>query len=140
MTPLMSILALSLTICLIGIWLIIQSLKTRRRFAKLEHTVEQFQNQLNVAISGSMGMGQRILSLEKRLSALRSQEQSPKSSDGGDFAYSQAMQMLNQGADIDTVASHCGFSSLEAELLSLVKQKQEGSLDPSLYEHPAEEY
>ncbi len=75
--------------------------------------------------AGSVGMGHRILALELKLSRLAEQGSSVQEGDG--FAYTQAKQMFEQGADTETVASNCGFSSSEAKLMALVQKslKQE---------------
>jgi uncharacterized protein YoxC len=92
--------------------------------AWVQHTdqqIEKLQKQIAVTTKGSIGMGQRLLTLESKLRALQAKQD--ELGEGDSFAYSQAMQMFKQGADIATVASSCGFSNSEAELMALV-QKQ----------------
>lgn len=100
-------------------WLIVRvtsELKASRdRLASIER-------ELNDLVRGAVGMGHRIVALEKRLQAVSSNKDGEHSS-VEEFAYSQAMQMFEQGADVATVASNCGFSSSEAQLMALV-QKQ----------------
>lgn len=80
------------------------------------------ENELRDALRGAVGMGHRIVALEKRLGEISSANGQEHSS-VDEFAYTQAMQMLEQGADVSTVASNCGFSNSEAQLMALV-QKQ----------------
>lgn len=80
------------------------------------------ENDLRDALRGAVGMGHRIVALEKRLGEISSTSGQEHSS-VDEFAYTQAMQMLEQGADVSTVASNCGFSNSEAQLMALV-QKQ----------------
>lgn len=86
-----------------------------------DHDMETLRKQIGVATQGAIGMGQRLLALESKLRAL--QVKQDEVIGGDNFAYSQAMQMFQQGADVSTVASNCGFSNSEAELMALV-QKQ----------------
>lgn len=83
------------------------------------HFLEQQTKLLN---TGAIGMGHRILGLEDKLQRLSTQE-SNLGLESEDFAYTQAKQMFAQGADIDTVAANCGFSSSEAELMSLIQKR-----------------
>lgn len=88
---------------------------------RADQQIEKLQKQVAVTTQGSIGMGQRLLTLESKLRALEAKQD--ELGEGDNFAYSQAMQMFKQGADIATVASSCGFSNSEAELMALV-QKQ----------------
>lgn len=88
---------------------------------RIEEDMDKLHKQIAVTTQGGIGMGQRLLNLEGKLRALQSKQEDMSS--GDNFAYSQAMQMFQQGADVSTVASNCGFSNSEAELMALV-QKQ----------------
>lgn len=88
------------------------------------HSNEQIvhlEKQIAVATQGSIGLGQRLLALEAKLRSVQSKQD--ELSAGDTFAYGQAMQMFKQGADTATVASNCGFSSSEAELMALVQSQ-----------------
>lgn len=103
----------------------------RRMGRSQEAAIEKQQyleQQIGVATSGAMGMGQRIVALERKLQALQDRQDNLSGTDT--FAYSQALQMFEQGADVATVASNCGFSSSEAQLMALV-QKQAKNSPPS---------
>lgn len=96
-----------------------------RRLGRAEENALQKQQhleqQIGIATSGAIGMGHRIVALERKLQALQDRQDNLTGTDN--FAYSQALQMFEQGADVATVASNCGFSSSEAQLMALV-QKQ----------------
>ena len=77
---------------------------------------------LQLATSGAVGMGQRILALEDKVRRLSKVQQ--ELGDASDhYAYSQAMNLFDQGADIETVVSSCGISSSEAQLMSLIRKQ-----------------
>ena len=70
-------------------------------------------------------MGQRLLVLEQRVySAAQKEEveQQYMPTDEATYAYSQALQMFEQGADANVVASNCGLSSSEANLMALMRK------------------
>ncbi|WP_162230715.1 DUF2802 domain-containing protein [Marinagarivorans algicola] len=64
----------------------------------------------------SIGMGQRMLHLEKRVKTLLEQPTAEVMEEPS-FSYSQAAQMIRQGADVDTIAATCGISHSEAHLM-----------------------
>jgi hypothetical protein len=106
-------------ICLVGLmgvwfWFARQTASARQQISQLEQKV-------GVATSGAIGMGNRIVALERKLRTL--QEKQETIGGGDEFAYSQALQMFEQGADVATVASNCGFSASEAQLMALVQQQ-----------------
>lgn len=119
-----------------GVWLLVMStvvsigcliaavLIYRSARVLVDHTNAQFQQlqkQIATTTQGGIGMGQRLLSLENKLRSLQNKQEDISA--GDTFTYGQAMQMFKQGADTATVASNCGLSNSEAELMALV-QKQ----------------
>jgi hypothetical protein len=68
------------------------------------------------ALKGSYGMGQRMLKLEKRLKIFVDTPP-PEPIDDTPFSYSQAAQMIAQGADVEAIAATCGLSHSEAHLM-----------------------
>lgn len=105
-----------------------------RRLGALEESVAQKQQyleqQIGIATSGAIGMGHRIVALERKLQSLQDRQDNLTGMADA-FAYSQALQMFEQGADVATVASNCGFSSSEAQLMALVqKQTKKASATP----------
>ncbi len=78
----------------------------------------------------AIGMGQRILSLEQKIKALRATNGETPTAE--DLSYSQAMQMFERGLDAATVSASCGISRSEAQLMELIrkqaKQPQKESL------------
>jgi hypothetical protein len=86
---------------------------------------QHLEQQIGIATSGAIGMGHRIVALERKLQSLQDRQDNLSGADT--FAYSQALQMFEQGADVATVASNCGFSSSEAQLMALVQQQAKNS-------------
>ncbi len=74
--------------------------------------------------SGSVGMGQRLLAMEKRLqaNATKPAEKSDYYNDDEFQSYSQAAQMFKMGMDCDEVARRCGLSRAEASLLEMMQK------------------
>lgn len=70
-------------------------------------------------ISGSLGMGQRLMALEKKLKQV-SEKRTTYTATEADFSYSQAHSLIDQGVDADTVAANTGLSPSEIELMALL--------------------
>ena len=102
------------TLAVVWLWCARQTAAARERILQLEQKI-------GVATSGAVGMGNRIVALERKLHALQEKQENIGGVD--EFAYSQALQMFEQGADVATVASNCGFSASEAQLMALVQQQ-----------------
>jgi hypothetical protein len=73
--------------------------------------------------SGSVGMGQRLMAMEKRL------QSGPQKSEKIDYyndeefqPYSQAAQLFKMGIECDEVARRCGLSRAEASLLEMMQK------------------
>ena len=84
--------------------------------------------QVQVLASGSIGMGRRLVAIEKKLN-LAVEKQSEILSKEGGVSYNCAMELLEMGATIDDLVSKCGLIRAEAELISLLKQESRRNSD-----------
>jgi hypothetical protein len=107
-----------------------------RQAASAREQILQLEQKIGVATSGAVGMGNRIVALERKLQALQEKQETIGGVD--EFAYSQALQMFEQGADVATVASNCGFSASEAQLMALVQQQLRKPVKPQARKKPVE--
>lgn len=99
--------------------------QTKRQHAEAE--VNQ-KKQVQVLASGSIGMGRRLVAIEKKLN-LAVEKQSEILSKEGGVSYNRAMELLEMGATIDDLVSKCGLIRAEAELISLLKQESRKNSD-----------
>lgn len=119
------------SLVLVWLWATRQVTAARAQITELEYKI-------GVATSGAAGMGNRIVALERKLHALQEKQDNHSGSGVDQFAYSQALQMFEQGADVATVASNCGFSASEAQLMALVQQQLRKPTKPQARKKPAE--
>ncbi len=96
-------------------------LRTLNVQSRYQRRLDDYEHALNTATSGAIGMGQRILLLEKQLRTLSAAQAATPESDSA--LYTQAMQLFDSGADENTVVANCGISSSEARLMALIRQK-----------------
>lgn len=124
MTYLEIALIASLAISLLALILAIISLKaTRRQADTTEKLLQKLARDLAVSTSGSVGMGQRLLAMEKRLQTTQQKSEKIDVYNDDDFQpYSQAAQLFQMGLDAEEVARRCGLSRAEASLLEVMQK------------------
>lgn len=98
--------------------------RLRQQTVDTEKLIQRLTREVAASSSGSVGMGQRLLAMEKRLQAAG--EKKPEKIDyynDDEFQpYSQAAQMFKMGMDADEVARRCGLSRAEASLLEMMQR------------------
>mgnify|MGYP003574319660 CR=1 FL=1 len=105
----------------------------RRQLAALQQRLEQLEkslrSELAMANSAAIGIGQRVISAEKKINNLLKREE-PQADDGS-LPYSQPAALLEQGMDAQQLAERCGLTEAEAQLLAILKQNkpQDSSLN-----------
>lgn len=118
-------LSVSAVISVIALIIAVLSLKHVRRQADAnEKLIQKLMREVAASSSGSVGMGQRLLAMEKRLqaNATKPAEKIDYYSDDEFQPYSQAAQMFKMGMDCDEVARRCGLSRAEASLLEMMQK------------------
>ena len=109
---------LSLCIAATSIYVSKRQIAALRRF--LDVKLLSVDEQSKRLLSGSIGLGERVLLLESRLEKLNASQEELKTSDS-DFTYTQAFRMLEQGLDNRRVAANCGLTESEVQLMSLMQ-------------------
>ncbi len=116
-------LAISLLLGLVALAIAFKSLAVAK--AQQVHTeklMHKLARELAVSTSGSVGMGQRLVALEKRLQSAAQTPQKIDYYNDEDFQpYSQAAQLFKMGLDADEVARRCGLSRAEASLIEMMQ-------------------
>lgn|GEM_PF-5991599 len=91
----------------------------KREFAA--HCVK-LEKQMSVVTTGSVGLGQRLMALERKLQTVERSQEDMRQSDT-DFSYVQAQKLIEQGVDSDTIAANSGLSPSEVNLMLLMHQQ-----------------
>jgi hypothetical protein len=123
-------LLVSLLISVVAFLIAFKSLKvSRAQQANTEQLIQKLTRDLAMSNSGSVGMGQRLLAMEKRL-----QEQPQKVDKKIDYyndedfqPYSQAAQLFKLGLDAEEVARRCGLSRAEASLIQMMQSNADNA-------------
>jgi len=109
-------------------WAFRLSKRTKEMKAKNAEAELNQRKQVQVLASGSIGMGRRLVAIEKKLN-IAVERQSEILSKEGNVSYNRAMELLEMGATIDDLVSKCGLIRAEAELISLLKKESKRNSD-----------
>ncbi|MCV2401368.1 DUF2802 domain-containing protein [Marinomonas sp. C2222] len=116
----------------IMIALVVWLFRTSKKLKKMKKVFEEAElnqkKQVQVLASGSIGMGRRLVTIEKKLN-LAVEKQSEILSKEGSVSYNRAMELLEMGATIDDLVSKCGLIRAEAELINLLKKESRRNSD-----------
>jgi uncharacterized protein YoxC len=114
----------SLSFSLLALLIATISLKsTRRQAENTEKLLQKLTRDIAASASGSVGMGQRLLAMEKRLQTTQQKSEKIDVYNDDEFqSYSQAAQMFKMGLDAEEVARRCGLSRAEASLLEVMQK------------------
>lgn len=97
--------------------------RVRLQAVATEKLMQKLMRDVAASSSGSVGMGQRLLAMEKRLqSESKKTEKIDYYNDDEFQPYSQASQMFKMGMDCEEVARRCGLSRAEASLLEMMQK------------------
>ncbi len=110
-------------------------LRVRRQSALTEKLYRRLNHDLQVANSGSVGMGKRLLSVERSLQdtsrkqeVLETKTQRQTTNDLDEVPFAQANLLLNAGLAVEDVAKRCGLSRAEVSLMELMQMHKQSSV------------
>lgn len=105
--------------------------RIREQAEQQERIYQRLTKELAVSNSGSVGMGQRLVAMEKKLqTAAKTQTKIDYYQDDEYQPYTQAAQMFKMGLDIDEVSRRCGLSRAEASLIHMMQSHTESAQTP----------
>ncbi|MEL0637894.1 MULTISPECIES: DUF2802 domain-containing protein [Marinomonas] len=112
----------------LAVWAV--RLSKRIKQMKIQHQEDSVnqKKQVQVLASGSIGMGRRLVAIEKKLN-MAVERQTEILSKEGSVSYNRAMELLAMGATVDDLVSKCGLIRAEAELINLLKKESHRNSD-----------
>ena len=100
----------------------IQLSRLNKQLISQKNALKKLSSELNATTSGTFGLGNRLLVIEKQIKDLKSRHQDMVSFGNDDHyqkrTYKQATQLAQMGASIDELKQSCELSHGEAELLA----------------------
>ncbi len=82
--------------------------------------IKALRNESHAMGSGAIGMGHRLVEVEKRLNSTVERQMEMEQRDPGSLPYAYAVRLVEMGASVDDLVSNCGLARVEAELIVLV--------------------
>ncbi|WP_347330225.1 DUF2802 domain-containing protein [Marinimicrobium locisalis] len=112
----------SLTLSVLALAVAFSALRaSRQRVEQVRASHRRLENELAVANSAAIGMGNRLIAMEKRV-AQGGGASAPGADSSQDLPYTEANQLFRMGVDVDEVARRCGLSRAEASLLQAMQE------------------
>jgi hypothetical protein len=113
----------SLFLSVVALMLAILSLRaTRAQKLSVDRLLQKISRDVAASTDGSVGVGQRLLAIEKRLHAPEKPNQTIDYYNDESFQpYSQAAQLFGMGLDTEEVARRCGLSRAEVSLIQMMQ-------------------
>lgn len=97
--------------------------KLQQHQRQYEALINVLRNEIQALTSSSIGMGHRLMDVEKQLNITTEKQQELANRDPGVLAYNQAARLMEMGADVDDLVKNCGIGRPEAELMALLHKE-----------------
>ncbi len=83
--------------------------------------------ELQAVSNGSMGVGRKLMQLEKQIAELKNSQEEMLRNDPNRVSYTEATRLVELGADVEDLMNSCGISRPEAELVTALSHKSQMS-------------
>ncbi|GAA0787839.1 DUF2802 domain-containing protein [Marinobacterium sediminicola] len=116
-------LLLTLIACVaVGICLYVL-VRLKRQERQHQALINVLRNEIRSMTNGSIGMGKRLMAIERKLNITVEKQQELENRDPGALAYNQAAKLMEMGASVDDLVRNCGIGRPEAELMALLHRE-----------------
>lgn len=88
---------------------------------------QQLSSEVSALNAGAIGLGERLLKIERGLNALRQRLEQIELNEQGSSTYSQAINLVKRGTTAQELMQICDLSESEAELLIMMHQQHENN-------------
>ncbi|WP_250657686.1 DUF2802 domain-containing protein [Alkalimarinus coralli] len=119
--PLLSLVS---TILLAG-YVVFLRFSMSKQAAKYSEQIKAISQELQAIGSGSMGVGRKLIVLEKQIAELKNSQEEMVRNDPNRVSYTEATRLVELGADVEDLMNSCGISRPEAELVTALSQKSQ---------------
>ena len=115
----------SIIIALIGILAFYR--KSQRYWLRQSRETVTLYRDLRALTAAAVGVGERVLELERRQRNLAERQDSVDIYDSANQPYEQAIRMVQRGSKVSELVDICGLSQGEAELISMLHRMKKAS-------------
>ena len=96
---------------------------TSQQLADYQKRLAAMENQLSAVLDGAVGMGDKMQSLAQQVRSTRDEQLQISQRDLGNLPFNKAVQLVEQGAGVETLVRDCGLSRSEADLVVMMHGK-----------------
>lgn len=96
----------------------------REKNRQLEKLLSNLEQQLDLLNKGTIGMGRRLMTTEKRLNQTMERQDSLENKESEQLSFKQAAKLFERGLEMDNVIEKVGITRSEAKLVDMFQQKQ----------------
>jgi len=114
----------SVLVCLLAIYAVIIKRSVNISEQVLTDLVDDLGKDVQGISHGSMGVGRKVLQLEKQIEQLEVKIEEMQKNDPSKVSYSEAARLVELGAGVDDLMNSCGISRPEAELVSALTENR----------------
>ena len=118
------LLSLTATALLVGYVLFLRHAMNKQAASHSE-SIKAVNQELQAIGSGSMGVGRKLIMLEKQIAELKHNQDEMVKNDPNRVSYTEATRLVELGADVEDLMNSCGISRPEAELVTALSQKSQ---------------
>lgn len=97
--------------------------RIRRQEKRYHVLINVLRNEIQGITGGSIGMGKRLMTVEKKLNIAVEKQHELENRDPGVLAYNQAARLMEMGAGVEDLVRSCGIGRPEAELMALLHRE-----------------
>lgn len=101
--------------------------RTQRTSQRLHQELTQLHSDMRALTTSSVGVGGRVLELERRLRRLAQRQEEFDIYESANQPYEHAIAMARKGADVKEIEDMCGVSRNEAELIQMMHRLEKAS-------------
>jgi len=116
-----------LMVCLMAIYVMSIKRTLANASKKSEQLVDSLAKEIQGISHGSVGVGRKVLLLEKHIEKLETVIEEIQKNDPAKVSYSEAARLVELGAGVEDLMNSCGISRPEAELVSALTESKTGS-------------
>lgn len=102
-------------------------IRSKRMNRHLHKEILQLRNDIRALTTSSVGVGGRVLELERRLRRLAQRQDEFDIYESANQPYEHAIAMARKGADVSEIEDMCGVSRNEAELIQMMHRLEKAS-------------
>lgn len=122
----------SVIICVMAVYILRLKRKISSDVTDHEALIDSLSQEVQGVSHGAMGVGRKVLVLEKQLEELQSRIEEIQKNDPSKVSYAEASRLVTLGAGVDDLMNSCGISRPEAELVSALTKSQKEHQPPVL--------